>query len=92
MTVPVTSYAPAVPTEFGVAPQDCLVLHAGTRGIFGAPDAVAGQPIHFAFGGDSADKGQLQHKLGRRSVDACYDQVSLAREDRKILDLTGAPR
>lgn len=41
---------------------------------------------------DSADKGQLQPELGRRSVDACYDQVSLAREDRKILDLTGAPR
>ena len=81
-----------MPTGLGAALRDCLVLYAGTRGISQGPDAVAGQPIHFAFVGDSADKGQLQHKLGRRSVRARYDQVSLAREDRKILDLTGAPR
>ena len=81
-----------MPTGLGAALQDCLVLYARTRGISQGPDASVGEPIHFAFVGDSTDKGQLQHKLGRRSVDACYDQVSLAREYRNILDLTGAPR
>jgi glycosyltransferase involved in cell wall biosynthesis len=64
--------------RLGAAPGDCLVLYAGTHGISHALPAIAraaarlaGQPVHFAFVGEGADKARLARtvaELGLRNV------------------------
>ena len=75
---PAAGPAPAVRGRLGAAPGDCLVLYAGTHGISHALPAIAhaaarlaGQPVHFAFVGEGADKARLARtviELGLRNV------------------------
>jgi len=75
---PAADSDPAVRTHLGAAPGDCLVLYAGTHGISHGLPAVAaaaarlaGQPVHFAFVGEGADKPKLARtvtELGVRNV------------------------
>jgi glycosyltransferase involved in cell wall biosynthesis len=75
---PAAGSDPAVRTHLGAAPGDCLVLYAGTHGISHGLPAVAaaaarlaGQPVHFAFVGEGADKPKLARtvtELGVRNV------------------------
>jgi hypothetical protein len=62
--------SPAVRARLGARPGDCLVLYLGTHGISQAlPDVadavarLAGQPIHFAFVGEGADKPRLRSRV-----------------------------
>jgi len=61
---------PAIRARLGARQGDCLVLYAGTHGISqGLPsvaDAAAllvGEPVHFAFVGDGADKARLRSRV-----------------------------
>ena len=75
---PAAGPAPAVRGRLGAARDDCLVLYAGTHGISHALPAIAraaarlaGQPVHFAFVGEGADKARLARtvaELGLRNV------------------------
>jgi glycosyltransferase involved in cell wall biosynthesis len=61
---------PVVRARLGARDGDCLVLYAGTHGISQAlpvlADAAArlvGEPVHFAFVGEGAEKPLLQRKV-----------------------------
>ena len=63
---------PAVRARLGARPGDCLVLYVGTHGISQGLPAVAdaaallaGEPVHFAFVGEGADKGRLRARVAR---------------------------
>jgi glycosyltransferase involved in cell wall biosynthesis len=67
---PDSAASPAVRARLGARPGDCLVLYLGTHGISqalpGVADAaarLAGEPIHFAFVGEGADKPRLRSRL-----------------------------
>jgi len=60
----------AVRARLGARPGDCLVLYLGTHGISQALPRVAdaaarlaGEPIHFAFVGEGADKPRLRSRV-----------------------------
>jgi glycosyltransferase involved in cell wall biosynthesis len=73
-----TSADPVMRARLGARDDDCLVLYAGTHGISQAlpvlADAAArlvGEPVHFAFVGEGAEKPLLRRKveeLGLRNV------------------------
>jgi glycosyltransferase involved in cell wall biosynthesis len=61
---------PQVRGRLGARPGDCLVLYVGTHGIShglpGIADAaarLAGDPVHFAFVGEGADKLRLRRRV-----------------------------
>ncbi len=61
---------PRVRERLGACSGECLVLYAGTHGIShglpGVADAaarLAGEPIHFAFAGEGADKPRLETRV-----------------------------
>jgi len=65
----------AVRARLDARAGDCLVLYAGTHGISQALCSVAdaagrlaGQPVHFAFVGDGADKPRLQRRVTELGV------------------------
>ncbi len=67
---PGSAASPAVRARLGARPGDCLVLYLGTHGISQALPAVAdaaarldGEPIHFAFVGEGADKPRLRSRV-----------------------------
>jgi len=67
---PDSAASPAVRARLGARPGDCLVLYLGTHGISqalpGVADAAArldGEPIHFAFVGEGADKPRLRSRV-----------------------------
>ena len=71
---------PRVRERLGARGGDCLVLYLGTHGIShglpGVADAaarLAGEPVHFAFVGEGADKPRLR----RRVADLALDNVTL---------------
>lgn len=71
---------PAVRTQLGARPGDCLVLYAGTHGIAQGLPAYAdtaltlrGEPIHLAFVGEGADKA----RLGQRIAEANLTNVTM---------------
>jgi glycosyltransferase involved in cell wall biosynthesis len=71
---------PRVRERLGARGGDCLVLYLGTHGIShglpGVADAaarLAGEPVHFAFVGEGADKPRLR----RRVADLELDNVTL---------------
>jgi glycosyltransferase involved in cell wall biosynthesis len=71
---------PKVRDRLGASHGDCLVLYAGTHGIShalpGVADAAAhlhGEPVHFAFVGEGADKPRLR----RRVMELGLDTVTL---------------
>ena len=62
--------SPAIRARLGARPGDCLVLYLGTHGISQALPAVAdaaarldGEPVHFAFVGEGADKPRLRARV-----------------------------
>jgi glycosyltransferase involved in cell wall biosynthesis len=72
---------PWVRERLGARGGDCLVLYLGTHGIShglpGVADAaarLAGEPVHFAFVGEGADKPRLR----RRVAELALDNVTLA--------------
>jgi len=61
---------PRVRSRLGARAGDCLVLYVGTHGIShglpGIADAaarLAGDPVHFAFVGEGADKPRLRRRV-----------------------------
>jgi len=67
---------PGVRGRLGARAGDCLVLYVGTHGIShglsGVADAaaeLAGQPVHFAFVGEGADKPRLQRRVTELGLD-----------------------
>ena len=61
---------PQVRDRLGARGGDCLVLYVGTHGIShglpGVADAaarLAGEPVHFAFVGEGADKARLRRRV-----------------------------
>jgi len=61
---------PVIRARLGARRGDCLVLYAGTHGIsHGLPGVaeaaalLAGEPVHFAFVGDGADKTRLRSRV-----------------------------
>jgi len=61
---------PVVRHRLGASPGDCLVLYVGTHGISQGLTRVAeaaarldGEPVHFAFVGEGADKPRLQSRV-----------------------------
>ena len=62
--------SPALRKQLGAQPGDCLVLYAGTHGLcqglpFIADSAqrLSGDPVHFAFVGEGADKPRLRDRV-----------------------------
>jgi hypothetical protein len=67
---PASAASPAVRARLGARPGDCLVLYLGTHGISQALPSVAdaaarldGEPIHFTFVGEGADKRRLRSRV-----------------------------
>ena len=85
--------SPAIRARLGARPGDCLVLYLGTHGISQALPAVAdaaaqldGEPIHFAFVGEGADKPRLRARvaeLGLANVCLLYTSFRGSRGDRR---------
>ena len=67
---------PRVRERLGARGGDCLVLYLGTHGIShglpGVADAaarLAGEPVHFAFVGEGADKPRLRRRVAELALD-----------------------
>ena len=65
-----------VRARLGASADDCLVLYLGTHGIShglpGVADAaarLAGEPVHFAFVGEGADKPRLHRRVAKLALD-----------------------
>jgi glycosyltransferase involved in cell wall biosynthesis len=73
---PVTAADPRLRDCLGARAGDCLVLYLGTHGISQALPGIAdtaarlaGEPVHFAFVGDGADKPRLQRRVRELALD-----------------------
>jgi glycosyltransferase involved in cell wall biosynthesis len=75
-------FDPAAPADprlrdrLGARAGDCLVLYLGTHGIsHGLPGVaeaaarLAGEPVHFAFVGEGADKPRLRRRVSELALD-----------------------
>ena len=72
---PAAEPGPAQRAWLGARPGDCLVLYLGTHGISqgladvaAAAALLAGQPVHFAFVGEGADKARLRARVAELGV------------------------
>lgn len=77
----------AVRRRLGARPDDCLVLYAGAHGISHALPRVAdaaarlrGEPIHFAFVGEGADKARLRSRVAELGLDNVTLRPGVPRE------------
>jgi glycosyltransferase involved in cell wall biosynthesis len=67
---------PRVRGRLGARAGDCLVLYLGTHGIsHGLPGVaaaaarLAGEPVHFTFVGEGADKSRLRRRVAELALD-----------------------
>jgi glycosyltransferase involved in cell wall biosynthesis len=67
---------PRVRDRLGARAGDCLVLYLGTHGIsHGLPGVaaaaarLAGEPVHFTFVGEGADKSRLRRRVAELALD-----------------------
>jgi len=73
---PAATADPRLRDRLGARAGDCLVLYLGTHGIsHGLPGIaeaaarLAGEPVHFTFVGEGADKPRLQRRVSELALD-----------------------
>jgi glycosyltransferase involved in cell wall biosynthesis len=79
---------PRVRERLGARAGECLVLYLGTHGIsHGLPGVaaaaarLAGEPVHFAFVGEGADKPRLRRRVAELALDNVTLRPGVPHED-----------